>query len=306
MEWQQEGDHISAYVPATQGEAVTVAVDATTTGAPGTQASVVNVGTGVAARLQFTIPRGDPGPAGLEGPAGSPGLIGAQGVQGAPGAQGTVGVQGPQGLIGAQGAIGLTGAAGKTVLYGTSNPTIANGVDGDFWINTLTHVLFGPRVGGTWPAGVSLVGPQGTQGAAGPQGPSGEGGGLTGEDVTITGTMTAATFSGSGSNLTALPASQLTGTVSADRLPSIAHSSLAGISANDHHTQQHGLLSSDHLVNVLTPGTFLKATSSSTFGFAVHGLSYFDVGAAASTHVHLIVSTVEPATAPIGTLWLNR
>jgi hypothetical protein len=52
-------------------------------------------------------------------------------------------------------------------------------VDGDFYINTITHTLFGPKASGSWPTGVSLVGPTGAQGpqgltgatgAAGPQG----------------------------------------------------------------------------------------------------------------------------------------
>jgi uncharacterized protein (TIGR02145 family) len=58
-------------------------------------------------------------------------------------------------------------------------------VNGDFYINTATNTLFGPKANGTWPAGVSLVGPQGIQGVAGPtglQGPAGVAGpvGLTG------------------------------------------------------------------------------------------------------------------------------
>jgi hypothetical protein len=39
-----------------------------------------------------------------------------------------------------------------------------------------------------------------------------------------------------------------------------------------------------HTVAGLTTGHFLKATSATTFGFAVHGLTYSDVGAAATSH----------------------
>jgi hypothetical protein len=55
-------------------------------------------------------------------------------------------------------------------------------VNGDFYINTSTNELFGPKTNGIWPAGVSLVGPQGIQGIAGPQGLQGTTGatGLTG------------------------------------------------------------------------------------------------------------------------------
>lgn len=48
----------------TNGSAATVAVGSTATGAPGSAASVTNVGTPSAATLNFTIPRGDVGPAG--------------------------------------------------------------------------------------------------------------------------------------------------------------------------------------------------------------------------------------------------
>jgi hypothetical protein len=48
------------------------------------------------------------------------------------------------------------------------------GSDGDFYIDTAEHVLYGPKAGGHWPAtGVSLVGPTGAAGATGPQGPQG-------------------------------------------------------------------------------------------------------------------------------------
>ena len=41
-----------------------------------------------------------------------------------------------------------------------------------------------------------------------------------------------------------------------------------------------------HTVSGLTTGHFLKATGATTFGFAAHGLTYSDVGAAASSHNH--------------------
>ena len=43
------------------GTAATITVGTTTTGEPGTNASVTNVGTNTAAILNFVIPRGDPG-----------------------------------------------------------------------------------------------------------------------------------------------------------------------------------------------------------------------------------------------------
>lgn len=53
------------------GDAATVDVGSTTTGAPGTDASVVNSGTESAAIFDFTIPRGD---VGAQGPQGIPGV----------------------------------------------------------------------------------------------------------------------------------------------------------------------------------------------------------------------------------------
>ena len=113
----------------------TIQVGVTSTGAPGTAAVVTNRGSNTAAVLDFTIPRGDRGPAGVPG---------------------------------APGAAGAPGANGKTIRSGASGPSAGDGVDGDFFINTSTNMLFGPKAVGNWPAtGVSLVGP------AGPIGPSG-------------------------------------------------------------------------------------------------------------------------------------
>ncbi|MGY3130127.1 hypothetical protein ACVWZM_000809 [Bradyrhizobium sp. USDA 4501] len=78
-----------------------------------------------------------------------------------------IGPQGPQGIQGIQ---GVQGIPGNTVLYGATDPTAGVGVDGNFYINTATHFMFGPKAGGAWPAGTSLVGPQGPQGIQGPVG----------------------------------------------------------------------------------------------------------------------------------------
>lgn len=48
----------------------------------------------------------------------------------------------------------------------------------------------------------------------------------------------------------------------------------------------HALDGALHTVAGLTTGHFLKATGATTFGFAAHGLSYGDVGAAAASHAH--------------------
>ncbi|MEO1223780.1 MAG: hypothetical protein AAFX92_06105 [Pseudomonadota bacterium] len=116
---------------------------------------------------------GAQGPQGIQGPAGNDGADGATGATGPAGAlgdQGPQGIQGIQGPAGNDGAAGADGADGKTVLNGTGNPTGGVGVDGDFYINTTSDQIFGPKTGGAWGAGTPLVGPQGTQGDQGPQG----------------------------------------------------------------------------------------------------------------------------------------
>jgi hypothetical protein len=104
---------------------------------------------------------GTPGPIGPQGPAGLPGPTGPQGL---PGAQGATG---PAGTAGAQGAIGLG------ILSGNTDPDVSTGSNGEFYINTTTHTLFGPKAGGAWPTGVFLVGPAGPAGNDGAQGPQG-------------------------------------------------------------------------------------------------------------------------------------
>jgi hypothetical protein len=65
---------------------------------------------------------------------------------------------------------GPTGANGNTVLYGASDPGAGDGVDGDFWINSSSNTIFGPKAAGSWPTGTSLVGPTGPAGADGADG----------------------------------------------------------------------------------------------------------------------------------------
>ena len=72
---------------------------------------------------------------------------------------------------------GLQGAPGSSILNGTSNPSSTQGNNGDFFINTSTKTMFGPKANGAWPtAGFSLVGPTGLTGPAGPTGPTGPAG----------------------------------------------------------------------------------------------------------------------------------
>ena len=125
---------------------------------------------------------GPQGPAGSTGATGLTGAVGPQGPAGSTGATGLTGAAGPQGPAGSTGATGLTGAAGpqgpagtngNAVLNGATSPNNNQGVNGDFFINTATNTIYGPKANGAWPAGVSLVGPQGPTGAAGATGPQG-------------------------------------------------------------------------------------------------------------------------------------
>ena len=77
------------------------------------------------------------------------------------------GPQGPTGAQGIQGPAGTNGLDGKTVLNGSSDPVAGTGVNGDFYINTTSNTIFGPKTAGTWTSGVSLVGPAGATGATG-------------------------------------------------------------------------------------------------------------------------------------------
>jgi hypothetical protein len=61
----------------------------------------------------------------------------------------------------------------SSVLSGTIDPDGNTGENGDFFINTVSFQLFGPKSSGTWPTGVSLVGPQGEVGATGADGATG-------------------------------------------------------------------------------------------------------------------------------------
>ncbi len=57
----------------------------------------------------------------------------------------------------ATGASGPPGPAGNGTLNGARVPLATDGRAGDFWINTLDWVTYGPKgVDGTWPLGVAM------------------------------------------------------------------------------------------------------------------------------------------------------
>jgi microcystin-dependent protein len=51
---------------------------------------------------------------------------------------------------------------GKSVLNGTGVPSPALGVDGDFYIDTATETIYGPKTAGIWGPGTSLIGSVGS------------------------------------------------------------------------------------------------------------------------------------------------
>ncbi len=118
-------------------------------------------------------PAGATGSAGATGAAGAQGAAGPAGPAGAQGPSGTTGATGPAGVAGATGATGAAGADGKTILNGTTAPSSGVGVNGDFYINTATNTIFGPKAGGVWGGGTSLVGATGAAGPAGANGTNG-------------------------------------------------------------------------------------------------------------------------------------
>lgn len=56
------------------------------------------------------------------------------------------------------GTNGTNGADGRTILTTSGAPANATGNDGDYAIDPTAKLLYGPKVSGAWPAGVSLQG----------------------------------------------------------------------------------------------------------------------------------------------------
>lgn len=90
------------------------------------------------------------------------------------GPQGPAGPAGPAGSQGPQGDPGTPGTHGSVIYSGTGVPPSATGVDSDYWLDTATSTLYGPKSGGAWPStGVVLKGATGATGAPGADGAAG-------------------------------------------------------------------------------------------------------------------------------------
>ena len=75
------------------------------------------------------------------------------------------------------------GKSGSSTFFaGATDASNTVGNDGDFYLNTTTYMLFGPKTNGSWGIGKSLIGPTGAQGPIGLTGATGAQGiqGLTG------------------------------------------------------------------------------------------------------------------------------
>jgi hypothetical protein len=66
--------------------------------------------------------------------------------------------------------VGPRGENGRTILNGTGPPQNSQGVDGDFYLNTASWLLHGPKANDAWPVGVSLIGAAGEDGTHGTNG----------------------------------------------------------------------------------------------------------------------------------------
>ena len=125
----------------------------TTTGNPGTNASVTVTASGAnTAKIfdfDFIIPRGNTGATGAMGPTGARGATGGigatgptgpQGIQGPIGPTGTQGKQGVQGNTGSTGAVGPTGPTGVRGLgFYRTNSTLANSASSITWSSISTR-----------------------------------------------------------------------------------------------------------------------------------------------------------------------
>jgi hypothetical protein len=147
----------------------------------------------------FDLSGGEKGDAGATGAAGSRWLL-SEGVPGAglgvdsdfaldtlsgdiygPKAGGVWGAavyniaEGQQGVQGDPGTDGSDGADGAGWLAAEGVPGVGDGVDGDFYLDTLTGDIYGPKSAGAWGASVYNIA-EGQQGPAGQDGADGEDG----------------------------------------------------------------------------------------------------------------------------------
>jgi len=188
--------------------------------------------------------------------------------------------------VGALGVAGPAGPTGPGLLSGIIAPT-SEGVEGDFYLNTVTSMIYGPKGPLSWPAGVSLIGSIGPTGPAGPTGPTGSDG--------PTGSTGATGATGLGVPIGGAAGTVLTKVSSADNDTTWAASSGAGttVSATAPSTPSNGQGWLDSNTGILyiwvDDGDSSAWVSTSEEGNAI--------GA--------VVTASTPSTAPVGFLWFD-
>lgn len=96
-------------------------------------------------------------------------------------------------------SINPAGAAGRsassipnTILSGKGAPTLKVGINGDFYIDTRSLLIYGPKKSGKWPTPQNLQGPVGAAGTNGSDGKSGSDGKNGSDGRSVTGASTTA------------------------------------------------------------------------------------------------------------------
>ena len=96
-------------------------------------------------------------------------------------------------------SIDPAGAAGRsassipnTILSGKGAPTLKVGINGDFYIDTRSLLIYGPKKNGKWSSPKNLQGPAGAAGANGNDGKSGSDGKNGSDGKSVAGVSTTA------------------------------------------------------------------------------------------------------------------
>lgn len=149
------GDSLSL-MPLANGDYVAVAVHTSTDAtkrktSPGTNATSGLPAAGVGQDGDFAL---DPATGNVYGPKAAGvwpstpiSLIGPAGPTGPTGATGGTGPTG---------ATGATGPAGAALIVGVGAPSAGTGVNGDTYLDRISMLIYSPKAGGSWPAGVTF------------------------------------------------------------------------------------------------------------------------------------------------------
>lgn len=73
-------------------------------------------------------------------------------------------------------ALAAGGGGGAVLRSGAGAPSAGLGANGDFYLDSTAHSIYGPKTSGAWGAGVSLIGPPGDPGDPGAPGADGQDG----------------------------------------------------------------------------------------------------------------------------------